>query len=70
MTGADRVRRHRERQREGRACYMVEADTVDVEHLLESEGLLAPLSEHSHADIEVALSRLVAALCLIEANSA
>jgi hypothetical protein len=53
---AVRLRRRNERIRAGLALYEVLQSEVDVEALLEAEGLLDPLQDHKHAEIQRALN--------------
>jgi hypothetical protein len=56
------LRRHRERRRSGRRVYRLELDEVQVETMLEAEGLLPTATEHSHQQVEQALAYFVGVL--------
>jgi hypothetical protein len=58
MSGAERLRRYRTRIRNGRACHVLEFDTVRLEVMLREAGHLTAI-EPTHADITGALQRLV-----------
>ncbi|OLB69665.1 MAG: hypothetical protein AUI16_27760 [Alphaproteobacteria bacterium 13_2_20CM_2_64_7] len=59
---APRQRRYRERFKAGRAIFAVELDVVGLEHLLEQARLLPAGADHSHHDVQLALSRLIETL--------
>ena len=59
MSGAQRLQRFRQRRAQGRARWVIENDVVAVEHLLEVAKLLPVGGEHSSADVQAALNRLI-----------
>jgi hypothetical protein len=56
------LRRHRERQRLGVRCFKLPLNVVNVEEMLIREGLLSPLVDHSHGEVEAALAEFVTRL--------
>jgi hypothetical protein len=56
---AARQRKYRERVRHGRGVWRVEAETVELEHLLESAKLLPTGIEHDHHCVQAALTKFI-----------
>jgi hypothetical protein len=51
------LRRHRERERNGRSLYSIEHDVVDLEEMLRAAGLLGDGDDH--ATVQQALQQLI-----------
>lgn len=68
MSPAERMRRHRKRQRAGRRVLLVEIDEVAIEHVLISHGYLDPLRADSAKSVERALAALIDRLCTVTRN--
>jgi|RhiMethySRZTD1v2_1073278.scaffolds.fasta_scaffold3789369_1 hypothetical protein len=59
MSGADRLRRHRERRACGRSVFRIEAPRFDLADALTHGGFLECWDADDHAAIEAALERMV-----------
>jgi len=59
MTGADRQRRLRQRQRAGLAIFQIEASVFELSDALVDAGWLAQWDSDSHAAIQAALDRAI-----------
>lgn len=69
MSSAARVRRCRERARNGRVVYRIEADELEVEALLVEARLLPPGGVDDRAAVEAALGRLIELLLIDRRNA-
>jgi hypothetical protein len=54
-----RQKRYRERLNNGRGVWRVENDITNLEHLLETAKLLPAGTDHSHADVQAALDKVI-----------
>jgi hypothetical protein len=66
---AERMRRHRERQRAGRRVLRVEVDEAAIEDALVNHGYLDPLRADSSKSVERALAALIDRLCTVTRNA-
>ena len=59
MTNAARLRRFRERQRNGQCCFTTTHDRVALEEFLIRARQLNPLDRDDHAAVQLALQRFI-----------
>ena len=57
-----RQKRYRLRRDNGRAIYQTELNTVNLEHLLEVARMLPVGVDHTHDDVETALTNFIEVL--------
>jgi hypothetical protein len=69
VSSAARVQRHRERARNGKVVFRVEADEVEVEALLVEAGFLPPEGTDDRTAIERGLTKLIEVLALDGRNA-
>lgn len=59
MSGAARLRKFRARRANGRAVWQIEGDVDAFERMLEAEDFLPACMDHSHAEVQAALSKFL-----------
>jgi hypothetical protein len=53
-TAAERMRRHRQRRRDGLRCFLIELRETEIDALMK-KGLLPPENRHDYGSVQLAL---------------